>query len=101
MASEDSDQVLPGRSPVHRFRDLGDLNETVAFAAPTAVDQAHAARELFEVALLARPEGVPFEERNYRLEQLPPAVDDELAQVLAVVVVSLGGVDPPDTKEAT
>jgi hypothetical protein len=30
MVSEDSDQVVPGLPPVHRLRDLGDLDEAIS-----------------------------------------------------------------------
>jgi hypothetical protein len=66
MASEDSDQILPGRLPVHRFGDLRDLDETVDIEMSTDFDNPHTTRESFEVELLRRAERMSFKERQYR-----------------------------------
>ena len=100
MASEDSDQVMPGCLPIHRFGDFCDLYEAVDISVPTNFDDPHATRELLEVELLRRPERMSLEERNYRSEKLYPPVHDELAQVLTVIIVPRADVDPTHTEEA-
>jgi hypothetical protein len=101
MASEDSDQVLSGGSPVHRFGDFCDLDETIDIRMPANFDDPHATRELLEISLLRRPERMSLEERYYRPQQLRPPVHDELAQMLPMIVVSLADVHSPDPEEAT
>ncbi len=101
MASEDSDQLMPGSSPVHRFDDLSDLDQTVDIKMPAVRYQAHAARELLKVTLLGRTEGVGLEERNYRPHEVFPAIHDELAQVLTMVVLALVNVDAANAEEAS
>jgi hypothetical protein len=100
MASEDSDQVLPGRLPIHRFNDLSNLNQTFDIKMPIIRDQLHAARELLEVTLLRRPKRVILKERNYRPCKIIASVHDELAQMLSVVVMARVDIDPPHAKEA-
>jgi hypothetical protein len=72
MASEDSDQLLPGRLPIHRFDYFRDLHETAGIKMPVVRDHSHAARELLKVTLLCRPKGMGLEERNYRSHKIPP-----------------------------
>jgi hypothetical protein len=100
MASEDSDQLVSGRLPIHGRNDLRDLNQTLDIEMPTVCDQPHAARELLKVALLRRAKRMGLEERNYRSKKLLSPVHDELAQVLAMVVLTLVHVHPTDAKEA-
>jgi hypothetical protein len=40
-----------------------------------------------------------LEERDYPLGEIHPAVDDELSQVLAVIIMPLADVDTPGTEE--
>jgi hypothetical protein len=101
MASEDSDQLLPGCPPVHRFDDLSNLNQTIDIEMPAVRDQLHTQRELLEVALLRRTERISLEERNYRPHEVVPPVHDELAQVLAMIVLALVDVDPAHAEEAS
>jgi hypothetical protein len=100
MASEDSDQILPGRPPIHRLDDLRDFNETFDIEMPIVHDHSHAARELLEVTLLRRPKRMGLEERNYRSHEIRPPVHDELAQMLAMVVIALADVNTTHAKEA-
>jgi len=100
MASEDSDQVLPGCLPIHRFDDLRNLNQTFDIKMPIIRDQLHAACELLEVTLLRRPKRVVLEERYYRSHKIIASVHDELAQMLSMVVLALVDVDTPHSKEA-
>jgi len=100
MASEDSNQVLPGRPPVHCLGDLCDLNQTAGIEMPAVRYQSHAACELFEVTLLGRSQRVGLEERNYRSHEILPPVDNELAQRLAMIVVPLGDVDTTYAEKA-
>jgi hypothetical protein len=100
MASEDSDQILPGCLPIHRFGDFRDLHETADIEMPVVRDQSHAARELLKVTPLRRPKRVGLEERNYRSHEILPSVHDELAQMLAMVVIALADVHTTYAKEA-
>jgi hypothetical protein len=100
MASEDSDQILPGCLPIHRFHDFRDFHETAGIEMPVVHDHSHAARKTLKVTLLRRPKGIGLEERNYRSHKVLPSVHDELAQMLAMIVVALVDVDTTNTKEA-
>ena len=100
MASEDSDQFLPGCLPIHRFDDFCDFNETAGIKMPVVHDHSHAASELLKVSLLCRPKGMGLEERNYRSHEIFPSVHDELAQMLTMVVVALADVNTTHTEEA-
>jgi len=100
MASEDSDQILPGCLPVHRFDNLSDLNQTFDIKMPIIRDQLHAACELLKVPLLRRPKRIILEERNYRPYKIVSSVHDELAQMLAMVILTRVDINPPHPKEA-
>jgi hypothetical protein len=89
MASEDSDQFLPGRAPVHRLGDLSDLDQTFARQVAAVVDHPHNLRERLEVALLRRPQWMLLEERDDPICEVHATIDDVLRQVLAMVVVPL------------
>jgi len=67
---------------------------------PTFGNDAHAMGKLLEITLLRRSERVPAEERNNDLQQVFSPTDDELAQVLAMIVVPLTDVDLPDSEES-
>jgi hypothetical protein len=100
MASEDSDQVLPGCLPIHRLDDLSNLNQTFDIKMPIVRDQLHAACELLKVTLLRRPKRVILKERNYRPYKIISSVHDELAQMLSMVVLARIDVNAPHPKEA-
>ena len=100
MASEDSDQIMPGCLSVHRLDDFCDLHQTSDIEMSAVRDHPHAAHELRKVTLLRRPERVSLKERNNRSQKLRSSVHDELGQVLAVVVVAGGDVHPTNAKEA-
>jgi len=100
MASEDSDQVLPGRLPIHRFDYLSDLDQTPGIKMPAVRYQSHTARKLLKVTLLSRPKRVSLKERNYRPYKIVSPVHNELAQMLAVVVLALVDIDPTHAEEA-
>jgi len=51
MASEDSDQVVPGFLAIHGLRNLGDLDEPAGLEMPACADQLEASCELHEVLL--------------------------------------------------
>ena len=100
MASEDSDQLTSGCLPVHRFDDPRDCDQTVDIEMPAGGDQPHATRELLKVALLPTAKRMSLEERNYRSHELVASIYDELAKVLAMIVLTLVHVDAPHTEEA-
>jgi hypothetical protein len=62
MASEDSDEIVPGLLPIHGLRNLRDLNETLGRQMPADGDQLYAASELLEVLLLGAPQRMLSEE---------------------------------------
>jgi hypothetical protein len=99
MASEDSDEIVPGLAMVHRFGDSSDLDETVSSVAPIRLDHLHARCEFLEVSSLRGAKRMIAEERYDRLQQLRPPCHNVLAQVLLVVVVPLIDEDPPDLEE--
>ena len=99
MASEDSDQILPGLLEVHRLGDLSDLHQTFRGPVTPAGHNLHAEHELLEVALLGGPKRMTLEERNDPLEQVIAPADDVLMQVLLVVVGATIDVNPPDAEE--
>jgi hypothetical protein len=101
MASEDSDEIVPGFLPIHGLRDLRDLNETLGRQMPADGDQLNAASELLEVLLLWAPQRMPSEERDDRLQQIQAAPDDVTEHVLPVVVVPPVGDDNPNAEELT
>jgi hypothetical protein len=67
MASEDSDQVLPGLAPIHRLRYLSDLNQTVRREMPTVADELHARCKLLEVIALRSTKLMTTKERDDRV----------------------------------
>ena len=101
MASEDSDQVLPGFLAIHGLDDLSDLDQALPIEMPAFCDQLDATRELLKVRLLRASQRELTEERNDRLHQLGSPSDEVLAEVLLVVVVTLVQEDPPDSEEVT
>jgi hypothetical protein len=99
MASEDSDQVLPGLLAIHGLRNVGDLDEPVGLEMPPTLDQLHALRELLEVMALGSQELMLPEERNDRLEELVTPADAVLRHVLSMVVVPGIRINPTHPEE--
>jgi hypothetical protein len=100
MASEDSDQVVPGFAVVHRLRDLRDLDETLTGQVSVDGNDLHTTRERFEVVALRGAKRVLPEERDDGPKQLLSTSDVVLAEVLTMVVVPAVHVDAPDSEEA-
>ena len=73
MVSEDSDEFVSGFSPVHGRHDLGHLHQTRSGQMVTVGHELDAVRELLEVVPLGRPQRMPPEERNDRLQQIHAA----------------------------
>jgi hypothetical protein len=88
MASEDSDQIVPGLSAIHRLRDLDDRDETVDRLVTAGGDELDASHELLEVVTLRGPQRILLKERNDDVLQLAASSYDVSVQVLAMVVVS-------------
>ena len=87
MASEDSDELVPGFLPIHGLSDLRDLDETFSRLVPANGNELHAARELLEVLLFGAAHRMLPEERNHRLEQIATSPYDVAQHVLPMVVV--------------
>jgi hypothetical protein len=52
MASEDSDQILPGLAVIHRLRDLSDLDQAAHPEMVSSGDHPQARSELLEIVAL-------------------------------------------------
>jgi hypothetical protein len=100
MASEDSDELVPGLPAVHRLSNLRDLGQPGWRKMPAARHERHARRELLEVLLLCGVHREGLEERDDHVDQFRPPVDDVLSEVLAVVVVAPVHEDTPDPEVA-
>jgi hypothetical protein len=100
MVSEDSDQFRSGLPPVHRLRDLSDLDESCRREMAPSLDELHTRRELLEVRLLRAPKRVLTEKRNDRFHQILAPANDELGHVLAMVVMASVDEDSPAPEEA-
>jgi len=99
MVSEDSDQLRPGLTTVHRLDDLHDLQQTRVGKMATAGDELDACGELVEVLSLRSSQRMLPEERNHRLEQILAPSHHVSVQILPVIVVATIGSDMPDSKE--
>jgi hypothetical protein len=54
MASEDSDELVPGFLVIHRLSNLSDLDQTLAGQMSTFFDDLHAPREPLEIVNASR-----------------------------------------------
>ena len=88
MASEDSDELVPGFTAIHRLSDFGDLDETASAQMTAFSDELNAPRELLEVLLLRGPHRILPEEGDDPFDEVDAASHDESVQMLAVVVVA-------------
>ena len=75
MASEDSDELVPGLAPVHRHHHLHDLGETVVRQMFAGSDSFHAVRKLQEVESLVCLQRRPPEKRNDPIQQIVASTD--------------------------
>ena len=87
MASEDSDELVPGFFPVHRLDDLRDFDQTFGRFVPTDGDQLDAANELFEVQLFRASHRISLEERDDRLNEIRATTHDIAIHMFPVVVI--------------
>jgi hypothetical protein len=100
MASEDSDQVLPGFPVVHGLRDFGDLDQSLRRQMSAALADLDAFGELFEITSLRSAKRICLEERNDHPKEILPPAHDVAIQVLLVVVMPTIDTDGTDPKEA-
>ena len=100
MASEDSDQVMPGFLAVHGLRDLDDLDQTLRIEVPAGGDELHAAGERFEVVPLGRAKRMLAEERNNDFHEIRAPIHAVLQEILAMIVLPRIASNPPDPEEA-
>lgn len=100
MASEDSDQVLPGFLAVHCLSDLHDFDQAIGCPMPTRFDQLNAPRKLREVVTLRGAQRILTEERYYRLYQIRTLVHDVLTKMLLMVVVPPVDEDPASAEKS-
>src|SRR5947208_16731672 len=99
MASEDSDQVVPGLSAVHGLRNLRDLDQSTGGQMIASGDHVHAPCELLKIEPLRAAERIPLEERNDRFQQIHSPVDAVLMEMLLVVVVASVDKEPSHSEE--
>jgi hypothetical protein len=100
MASEDSDELVPGLAMVHRLRDRRDLDQSLPGQVSINGDDLHTPSEGLEVVLLRGPQWMVLEERNDRLQQISSATYGVLAEVLPMVVTPPVHIDTPNPEEA-
>src|SRR3954447_23685162 len=100
MASEDSDQLVPGFLAIHGLRDLDDLDQTFRGQVPAGGDELHATGKSLEVEPLRCQQRMLLEERNNRFHQLRASIDAILQEILAMVVAPCVPNDPADPEEA-
>ena len=100
MASEDSDQLVPGFSAIHRLNNLRDLHQTIHGQVVTGSNEFDAVCELREVVTLRGPQRIRAKEGNDRFEKIIPSLHVIAVQMLPVVVVPSVDADAADTEEA-
>src|SRR5436305_15033283 len=86
MASEDSDQLVPGLAPIHRLHHFDDLCKTLASLVSTGGHELNARSELLEVESLGRPKRVLPEKRYDPFHQILATTNDVAVKVLPMVV---------------
>jgi hypothetical protein len=101
MVSEDSDELVPGFTPIHRLRYLCDLSQTIECPVVTTRDEIETESELLEVESLGSPQRMPLEERNHRFEKVRAATHDIAVQMLPVVVIPPVRKHLPHSKKLT
>ena len=100
MASEDSDQILPGFLMVHAFRDFSDLDQPRCRQMPAAMADIQTSSEAFEISLLRRAKRILMEERDDHLSEVIPSAHCVSMQVLLVIVIPSIDADGTNPKEA-
>src|SRR2546427_11909930 len=80
MASEDSDELVPGFPSVHRLHDLDDLRKADVRLVATFGHQLDARSELLEVESLGRTKWILPKERNDPFEQILSTTNDVAVQ---------------------
>ena len=102
MASEDSDEVVSGFSPIHDLGDLRDLDETIDRQMAAGGDELHTSSELLEVRLLGAAHRMLAEEWNDRLQKILLTSPYDVAKhVLPKVVVATVRDDNAHAEELT
>ncbi len=101
MASEDTEELVPGFPSIHRLHDLNDLRKTSVRLVSTFSHQLDTERELLEVELLGRSKRILPEERNDPFEQILSTTNDVTVKVFPVVVMPPVHVHLPRSEELT
>jgi hypothetical protein len=101
MASEDSDQALPGCPSIHRLGYFRDFDQAISLLMQTVIDHADTTSKLFKVRLLSRSQRIALKKRYDRLQEILSAIDNELGQMLTMIVVPPHDIDTTRTKEAS
>src|SRR6266550_183382 len=87
MASEDSDEVVPGFLSVHRLHHFDDVRKTSAYPVPTSSHELDARSELLEIEPFGSTKRMLPEERDNPFKQILSTTDAVAVKVLSVVVV--------------
>jgi hypothetical protein len=101
MASEDSDELVPGFLPIHGLDDLRDLDETFNRLVSASGHELHAVGELLEVLLLGATHRILSEKRNYRLQQILTPSHGISVHMLPMVVIPSVWKQISDAEELT
>ena len=99
MASEDSDQFLPGFLMVHRLHYCRDFGQSLRSEMVADRAQINASLELGEIIALARSQRVPLKERDDDLSEIISSADYVVPKILFVVVMSPIDIDRSNSKE--
>ena len=101
MASEDSDQLVPGFPSVHRLHHFDDLRETAGRLVAPFGHLLDTRSKLLEVEPLGRSKRMLPEERDHPLQQILSTTNDVAVEVLPVVVMPPVDVHLPRSEELT
>jgi hypothetical protein len=100
MASEDSDQIMSGCLTIHCLSNLCNFDQARCFLMQAVINHAHTTSKPFKVGLLGRMQGMSLKERDYRSQEILPAVNNELGQMLTMIIVPLHDIHATYAKEA-
>jgi hypothetical protein len=99
LVSEDSDELLSRFPAVHRLRDARNLDQSFNIQMTPHHHKVDTLCELGEVIALRCTQRVTAEKRDDLFHQRRPGIDDELAKMLAMVVVPPVEKNPANPKE--
>src|SRR5258708_7263007 len=99
MASEDSDQFLPGFLMVHCLHDCRDFGQSLDSEMVADCAQINASPELGEIIALARSQRISHKERDDDLSEIISSANYVVPKILLVVVMSPIDIDRSNSEE--